>query len=69
MLSVPRSCLFCWIQRGQVRARQEKHGLHRWIVWADATERERIRQYHQRDRTAETRRRWTAPALTAPEGN
>jgi DNA invertase Pin-like site-specific DNA recombinase len=69
MLSVPRSCLFAWIQRGHVRARQEEQGLHRWIVWANAAEQERLVQYHQRDRAAETRRRWTAPAQSVSEGS
>lgn len=58
-LLVSRSCLFVWIQRGLMRARQEDRGLHRWIVWADATEMERLRAYHRRDRAAETRQRWT----------
>src|SRR5262249_57668143 len=53
-LLVPRSCLLDWIQRGQVRARQEEQGLHRWIVWADPAEMERLRQYHRRDRAGGT---------------
>lgn len=65
-LPVPRSCLFSWIQRGQVRARQVDRGLHRWIVLADAAEMERLRQYHRRDRAAETRQQWTATLRTEP---
>jgi DNA invertase Pin-like site-specific DNA recombinase len=65
-LSVSRSSLFFWIQRGLVRARKERQGLRRWIVWADAPELERLRQYRQRDVADEHRRRWTAtPALSA----
>lgn len=47
------------MQRGAVQARKERQGLQRWIIWADAQEIERLRQYHQRDRASETRRRWT----------
>lgn len=68
-LPVPRSCLFAWIQRGQVQARQETRGLRRWIVWADAQEVERLRQYHRRDLAAETRQRWTATVRTEPTGS
>ncbi len=70
-LSMPRSCLHAWIQRGQVRAHQEARGLHRWIVWADATELERLRAYRARDVADEARRQWTAVAspLRTPERN
>jgi hypothetical protein len=62
-----RSLLHTWIQRGLVHARQEAQGMPRWIVQADPAAVERLRQYHQRDRTRETRRRWTAPDhLSAP---
>jgi hypothetical protein len=60
-LGVARSVLHTWIQRGLVRARQEGQGMHRWIVQADASAVEWLRQYHQRDIASETRRRWTAP--------
>jgi len=43
-----------------VRARQERGGLHRWIVWADAAELERLQAYRDRDIAADHRRRWTA---------
>jgi recombinase len=59
-LCVPRSSLFTWIQRGVVRARKEGDGMQRWIVWADAPELERLREYRHRDIGAEYRRRWTA---------
>lgn len=68
-LPVPRSCLFAWIQRSHVQARQETRGLRRWIVRADTREMERLRQYHRRDRAAETRQRWTAPVQTEPPGS
>jgi hypothetical protein len=59
-LSVSRTTLLYWIQRGQVRARKEHEGLQRWIVWADATELERLHASRRRDLGAEHRRRWTA---------
>lgn len=60
-LGVARSLLHTWIQRGLVPARQEAHGMHRWIVQANASAIERLRRYHQRDIASETRHRWTDP--------
>ena len=59
-LEVSPSSLIYWIEHGVVRARKETGGLQRWIVWADATELERLRAYRHRDIAAEQRRRWTA---------
>ena len=59
-LGVSRNSLFYWIEHGRVRARKESGGRHRWIVWADATELERLQAYGHRDLAAEQRRRWTA---------
>jgi hypothetical protein len=59
-LAMPPSSLLNWIERGAVRARQEHAGLHRWMVWADATELKRLRAYRHRDIAAEHRQRWTA---------
>jgi DNA invertase Pin-like site-specific DNA recombinase len=59
-LAMPPSSLLNWIERGVVRARQERSGLHRWIVWADADELERLQAYRHRDIPAEHRQRWTA---------
>jgi DNA invertase Pin-like site-specific DNA recombinase len=60
-LGMTRSLLHTWIQHDLVRARQEAQGMHRWIVQADASAIERLRQYRQRDLASATRRRWTAP--------
>jgi hypothetical protein len=57
---MPPSSLLNWTRRGVVRARQERSGLQRWMVWADAAELERLRAYRDRDIPAEHRRRWTA---------
>jgi DNA invertase Pin-like site-specific DNA recombinase len=59
-LAMPHSSLFNWIEQGLVRARKESGGLHRWMVWADAAELERLRVYRHRDIADEHRRRWTA---------
>jgi hypothetical protein len=58
-LGVSRNSLIYWIEHGLVRARKESGGLQRWIVWADATEVERLHAYRDRDSAAEQRRRWT----------
>jgi hypothetical protein len=59
-LQVSPSSLRYWIEHGVVRARKEQAGWHRWMVWADAAELERLRAYRHRDIAAEHRRRWTA---------
>ena len=48
LLEIPRSSLHHWIRRGLVRARKLDEPLHRWVIWADEAERERLRAYHQR---------------------
>jgi hypothetical protein len=58
-LGVSRNSLFYWIEHGVVRARKERGGLQRWIVWADAAELDRLRAYRTRDSAAEHRQRWT----------
>src|SRR5262249_11395337 len=60
-LGISRNSLRSWIAHGVVRARQERGGWQRWIVWADAKELERLHGYRDRDIAAERRRRWTAP--------
>ena len=37
--------------------------LHRWVVWADEAEQERLRQYHQRAIGDDLRHRWTEAPL------
>jgi len=62
-LGIPRESLYHWIRQGLVRARQLDEPLHRWVVWADETEQERLRQYHQRAIGDEFRHRWTEAPL------
>ncbi len=58
-LGMPAGTLEHWIRRGRVTARQADEPLRRWIVWADAAERERLRQLYRRSTGDEARRRWT----------
>jgi DNA invertase Pin-like site-specific DNA recombinase len=59
-LAVSHNSLIYWIEHGLVQARKERGGWQRWIVWADASELERLHAYRDRDIPAEHRRRWTA---------
>jgi hypothetical protein len=62
-LEIPRASLLHWIRQGLVRARQLDEPLHRWVVWADEAEQERLRQYHQRAMGDDFRQRWTNASL------
>src|SRR5579883_794874 len=66
-LHIPRGTLLHWMRQGVVRARQLDEPLHRWIVWADEAEQERLRDYHQRALGDDLRQRWTeAPLAEQP---
>jgi DNA invertase Pin-like site-specific DNA recombinase len=65
-LSIPRGSLYHWIRQGLVRARQLDDPLHRWVVWADEAELERLREYHQRAIGDDFRHRWTDAPLAEP---
>jgi DNA invertase Pin-like site-specific DNA recombinase len=62
-LQIPRGTLMHWIRQGAVRARQLDEPLHRWVVWADEAELERLQAYHQRAIGDEFRQRWTQTPL------
>jgi DNA invertase Pin-like site-specific DNA recombinase len=67
LLNIPRASLYHWIRQGLVRARQLDEPLHRWVVWADEAEQERLREYHQRALGDDLRQRWTeAPLAEQP---
>jgi hypothetical protein len=55
---MPTVTLFTWIRRGWVAAHQQEQPPHRWILWADPAEVERLRERHQRPPGYYTRRRW-----------
>ncbi|MDA8187814.1 MAG: recombinase family protein [Dehalococcoidales bacterium] len=60
ILGLPQSSLYNWIQQGWVRAHREEQSPHRWVIWADDAEIQRLRMLHQRSLGDEARRRWTA---------
>jgi DNA invertase Pin-like site-specific DNA recombinase len=58
-LDMPRATLESWIRRGWVRARREPvRGCSQWVVWADQTEVERLRQHRQQPPGAVLHNRW-----------
>lgn len=65
-LDLPRATLHYWIRRGWVRARREEQPPGRWIVWADAAELERLRDWRRRSVADEARRRWANPPAELP---
>src|SRR5262249_2654078 len=56
-LGISRNRLLYWIEHGLVRARKERGGWQRWIVWADAQEMEHLHGCRDRDIGAEQHRR------------
>jgi DNA invertase Pin-like site-specific DNA recombinase len=65
-LGIPTGTLDHWIHRGWVRAYQQAQPPRRWIIWADAAELERLRQFRARPIADEVRRWWvTAPPTQA----
>lgn len=43
-LSMPTVTLYSWIREGWVKAEQQEHPPRQWIIWADETEIERLKQ-------------------------
>lgn len=67
MLGIPRGSLYYWIRQGLVRARQLDEPLHRWVVWADQAEQERLQRYHQRAIGDDFHHRWAnEPVVEQP---
>jgi len=65
-LEMSHVTLYDWVYRGWVTARREEQAPHRWVLWADAAEVERLRQRHQRSVGDERRRLWLS---SLPAGN
>ena len=59
-VGMPHVTLYNWLRRGWVTAHREAASPHRWILWADAAELERLRQRHQRSLSEEAHHRWHA---------
>ena len=58
-LDMPPVTLYNWLARHWVTGRREEEPPHRWILWADDAERDRLRQHRQRSLSDEARHRWT----------
>jgi DNA invertase Pin-like site-specific DNA recombinase len=59
-LHMPTATLYNWIYRGWATAHHTTDGTH-WIITANPTEVDRLRQLHARPAGYYTRRRWTQP--------
>ncbi len=59
-IGMPHVTLYNWLHRGWVTARREEQAPHRWIIWADDAEVDRLRQRHQRALDEEAHHRWCA---------
>ena len=57
-LEMPEITLYNWVKRGWVKARQQDNPPHCWIIWANETEIERLKQLRQRPAGYATRQRW-----------
>jgi DNA invertase Pin-like site-specific DNA recombinase len=65
VLEIPTGTLDNWIRHGWVTARHPPPPSRRWIIWADAAELERLRQFRERPIAAEVRQHWTAATREA----
>ena len=68
-LGMPKATLAAWINRGQVHARHEDGPLHRWIIQADAAERDRLRRLRQQPPAERIRQRWLDRQAEQPTGD
>jgi len=57
-LEMPEITLYNWVKRGWVKARKQDNPPHCWIIWANETEIERLKQLRQRPAGYATRQRW-----------
>lgn len=57
-LEMPVSTLSSWKRRGKLQARRVSSVDRRWIIWADETDLERLRQYRHRSLKDEARQYW-----------
>jgi hypothetical protein len=64
-LKIPRSVLSRWCCRGWVHARKVTITHRRWVVWADADEKDRLRRLHAIRRLNPAGR--YPPELTTPK--
>jgi DNA invertase Pin-like site-specific DNA recombinase len=67
-LDIPIATIHAWISRGWITARRARDN-RRWIITADATEMQRLRQRRDRPPGFYTRARWTQPLTDPPTNN
>lgn len=67
-LDMPIVTLYNWVRRGWVKARQQPQPPRHWIIWADASEFERLKTHRQSPPGQIQRQRWQGevPAITIP---
>jgi len=65
-LAMPKGTLDHRIDCGWVRAHRQLASPHRWIVWADAAELDRLRQLRTRSVTDDMRRQWLGRPAAEP---
>ncbi len=67
-LDMPIVTLYNWVRRGWVKARQQPQPPRHWIIWADASEFERLKTYRQYPPGQIQRQRWQGevPPITMP---
>ena len=57
-LQMPPVTLYCWLRHGYLQARQLEPPSHRWIIWADQQELDRLHHFRHRSIPEESRQRW-----------
>lgn len=67
-ISMPEVTLNSWVRRGAVKARKEIQGKHRWIVWADDAEVQRLRERHTEATAPKSRAEVWRRQETRPQG-
>jgi len=67
-LDMPIVTLYNWVRRGWVKARQQPQPPRHWIIWANASEFERLKTHRQSPPGQIQRQRWQGevPAITIP---
>jgi len=65
-IGMPSVTLYHWLRRGWVTARRQEQKPQYWIIWADETELERLKQLHQRPQGYATRQRWLDKLASLP---
>jgi hypothetical protein len=57
-LGIPKGTLSTWLRRGWAKGRRLADAQHRWVIWADPAEQDRLRAYHRRSMSEAMRQPW-----------